>query len=601
MLPTTTITITTLYLDPEQLIPFIKTHNIQKIKYHSSILSSSTQNLLLHHPSIILTNIKINISTYFSLSPILQSNPTTQLIHIQNCSFNFSYMDDFTLKTFKIIQTHANLTTLTLKYPPKSIINSIQIFKKLKSLTIINTRLSSLSPSSLALHPHTHLTYLDLKNLPIKNINHLIHPPTLKRLIIQDTPIENIDPIKECYNLISLILTNTQITHIPHINSSNLKKLIISESPIPDLSFIQFYTHLTHLTLHNILSSITSLTIPHSLTDLALIFTNINNITTINPKSTYKHHALFIKQNIFPSFSPSISNSCTHLKLQSVPITHLKHFPSITHLTLTKYYDPDISFISNSCKKLNKLTIIDSTCYKNKYLFDDSSHIIIEKYYNQTLQQLHFLRYNYVTPLYNNHFHTIKTLELNNLTIPSLNFLNLCTNLRYLIIENYHPLNFHTLNPNPNIDTITLTNCPHLTSIQPIITYAPNIHTLTISQCNNLHDITTQTSKFLTSLSITHCDKLIDASALNIKTLIKLNLNNCQNLKRIPTPKFTIFKKILNHHFMPKLESLDLSYCIGLNNIKTILSYKKLNRINISHCINLQFIPHLNDNVEIIC
>lgn len=644
MLPTTTITIITLYLNPEQVIPFIETHNIQKIQYHSKT-SHIVQNLFLHHPAITLTN--ININKFTSICPY-------NLIHIQNCSFDFVNKNNLISKIFKTIQTHTNLTTLTLKYPPQAITSSIQIFKKLKYLTIIEA--DNLTPITQPIN----LILFHIKNTRIKNINSFINPLTLKRLIIQNTPIENINAIKECSNLISLILVNTQITLIPRINSSKLKKLLISESPIntTSFSFIQLFTHLTHLTLHKTPSSITSLTIPHLLTNLALISTNINNITTLNSKSISKRHRIHIVQDTIPTLTSAMYNSCTNLKLEIIPITYIKKFPSIIHLTLTNYNNLKLSLISESCKKLNKLMFIDSTFTNDKYQLNDQSYFIIEKYNKNKLIELYSLRYNHITSTSNN-IYTIKTLELNNLTISSLDFLNSCVNLHDLIIINchkittenlnsinnkistnlrtfnlthckkitklnilahmttlkfltisqfLHPLNFHTLPPNINAHIITLINCPYLTSIQPIITYAPNIHELELSHCNNLYNagITSNSLKHFTSLSLTHCDKLTDTLTLNINTLTHLDLSNCSNLKYIPAPtptsKFNIFKRALNktQYIMTNLESLNLSYCTGLNDIKAISSYGKLNKLNISGCTGLGYIPYLSDEVEII-
>ena len=658
MLPTNIITVITSYLTPQQIIPFLETHNIQKnMIYDSShtYIPTNLQNLLINHPLIAFTSININIHT--------QQYDITKIAKVKGCMYE-SALTNIINPIFKIIQTLANLKTLVLLCPTYFHLTLIPTFKKLKTLNIINAKYITFLPAL----PIT-ISFLRISNSSLTNINPFIlsiQDSSLTHLIIRNAPIKNIDSITTCPNLKTLSLYNTQIHNIPTASIPNLKKLTISNVPIHDIQLTHLI-RLTHLTLHKIPSFITSITIPHPLLHLILIHTHITTITTSTPKTTIttttstpkttNHHTLCINQHEIPTLSPIIYSSCTHLNLKSRNLpntTILQKFSSVTHLKLTNY-TIDMNIISNFFKKLKKLTFNDctitSTPIENNSKFDSPSNLIIENCYNNTLTHLHLLNYNYIIPTYTFHLNALTTLELNNLTISSLNFLDECTQLINLHITNLHkittldpiincislkvftlqnctsltnliplthlstleilqifdfphPLSSLPSLPNPNLHHITFTHCPHLTSTQHIIQYGPNIQTLEVAHCDNLHDITTlSTSKHLTLLSLIFCNKLTDLSTLNINTLLDLNLNNCPNLKHIPAPKFGtfLFKQLLKtQYIMPNLTSLDLSYCPSLKNIKSASSYGKLEKINITSCPGLKHIPKFNDRIMVI-
>jgi len=148
------------------------------------------------------------------------------------------------------------------------------------------------------------ITYLDLRNSNIEDINGIEVFINLTNLILSGNEVNDITPLTNLFNLTHLNLNFTEISDISALGSlTTLTTLDLWWNNISNINALANLTNLVHLDLRgNEISNLSPLT---NLTDLYFLNLNDNNITDVNPLSNLiEVRRLYISVNHISDVSP---------------------------------------------------------------------------------------------------------------------------------------------------------------------------------------------------------------------------------------------------------------------------------------------------------
>lgn len=191
-------------------------------------------------------------------------------------------------------------------------------------------------------------------------------------------------------------------------------------------------------------------------------------------------------------------------------------------------------------------------------------------------------------------------LELRNCQARILRKAAELTSLSTLIIDVFPDLSYlpeGLLQNNPALETLTISSCPHLTSLPWDLRNLRALKSFTIRWCEELSALPQAVRNFtsLESLEITECPSLMSLPEEGIKglcSLRSLSIENCCNLTSLPAS--------IMH--LSSLERLTIMYCSSLTNLPDGLQHlSALRSLSIIKCEELACLPHVNtlQNLEI--
>ncbi|KAL8460859.1 hypothetical protein ACS0TY_031586 [Phlomoides rotata] len=174
------------------------------------------------------------------------------------------------------------------------------------------------------------------------------------------------------------------------------------------------------------------------------------------------------------------------------------------------------------------------------------------------------------------------------------------TSLSTLIIDVFPDLLYlpeGLLQNNSALESLTISSCPHLTSLPWDLRNLRALKSLTIRWCEELSALPQAIRNFtsLESLEITECPSLSSLPEEGIKglcSLRSLSIENCCNLTSLPTS--------IMH--LTTLERLTIMYCSSLSTLPDGLHHlSALRSLSIISCEEMSFLPHFNtlQNLEI--
>jgi Leucine-rich repeat (LRR) protein len=162
-----------------------------------------------------------------------------------NCSVQRVHTPDAELKKYaeeSMGRWIPEIGMLGYDHNDKGVINSNELKKlsvsaleQIKSLVVSEKNLSTIPEINFL----PNLKYVDFSNLPnLSNIK-AVEGTGIKTLIISNTPVKDISPISNCTSLEEINLINTQIVEIPDLSGlSKVKKIKLNGSQIVSLENI---------------------------------------------------------------------------------------------------------------------------------------------------------------------------------------------------------------------------------------------------------------------------------------------------------------------------------------------------------------------------
>ena len=184
--------------------------------------------------------------------------------------------------SLSVISAISNLKTLRIEKTalPADAISAIAILPKLESLTLKNCQLSSIA----GLETLTTLTYLDLSNNTIRNIDALAMLQNLQTLYLHHNALIDLSPLTSLVKLTTLDVSYNSVGSLrPLENLGALTWLNLDSNGLTGLGGLGKLTGLTHLSLaYNGISNISELSACQKLVELNISNNILNNIDTIS-------------------------------------------------------------------------------------------------------------------------------------------------------------------------------------------------------------------------------------------------------------------------------------------------------------------------------
>jgi len=175
-----------------------------------------------------------------------------------------------------------NLTTLKITNTSVSdeVLSAISVMPNLKSLTLRNCGLSSISTLETAVN----LEYLDISENTIRNISALSSAEKLKELYLQQNAIDNSGALAALSNLTKLDISYNSLTTIAPITSiATLTWLDASHNSITDLGNIDTLSALSYLSVsNNALKDISKISKCQNISELYIANNAITDITSLS-------------------------------------------------------------------------------------------------------------------------------------------------------------------------------------------------------------------------------------------------------------------------------------------------------------------------------
>ncbi len=207
---------------------------IKTINFHDGNL----QALVNKYPR--LERLTINVSEVSDISCLMK------LKHLKELSLSFTKIDDSALETLAQL---TNLENLNLYFTKITQLSGLETLKKLKTLNINNT--------------------------PVSSLNGI--PENIETLFMQKTNVQDCASLEQLKNLSSLHLGNNNFNKLPNLTQSSIKILTLPYTNASNLSDLGDLPHLKHINLtHTSVHSVLPLASIHGL-HLVLRQTNVTD------------------------------------------------------------------------------------------------------------------------------------------------------------------------------------------------------------------------------------------------------------------------------------------------------------------------------------
>ena len=195
------------------------------------------------------------------------------------------YLEELTIEDGKagltVLSGLTTLKKLAIRNTPVATeeLSIIGALPNLKELTLAGCRLTT----TAGLETATGLTFLDIQNNNIRNIDALSGMTQLQTLYLCDNAVVEVEPLASLKNLTILDISRNTIRDIfPICELTGLTFLNISENRVTDLSRIDHLTNLTDLRAEkNMISDISKLAACTGLTNLNLANNSITDISVV--------------------------------------------------------------------------------------------------------------------------------------------------------------------------------------------------------------------------------------------------------------------------------------------------------------------------------
>ena len=401
------------------------------------------------------------------------------------------------------------------------------------------------------------LTTLHIRSI-MRNTTLLSLCTKLKRLIIEDTRIEDISVLSSCVNLEYLKLSNLHITNITPLSSCvNLKILNLSDNSITEVTPLGSLVNLEDLNLEgNPITDISPLESCLNLFHLNLSSTNVFSIESLRYCTKLK--SLSLSTTEISNIEPLSSHICLEkLALNNTKVTDLEPIRvcvNLETLTLTSTGISDITPLS-SCTKLenlflsiNKISNIDSLsglinltklCLNDTRITDITplSNLVKLNYLNLSKTKI-----SDITPL--SRCINLDDLDLSKTKILDITPLSRCTKIKELDLSITKISDISCLSSFVNLEILALVNTQVL-NIWPL------------SQCLKLRMLFLESTGVDSIESLSSCFNLEELSLKNTKVTNINPLFPCKNLQYLYLEDTNVSNIEVISLFM-KLTTLDL-------------------------------------------
>jgi len=179
----------------------------------------------------------------FSLLSEMKNLKSLRIIDVKPINFNFlNNLGE--LKALSIAGNdcrnlpnlkQAKLTFLDLDNCKITDLNFLTNISNIEILWLKDNKISDLSPIAMM----NKLNFLAVPNNPIKDISSIVNLTSLDRIIISDTQITDLSPLKNLTELTYLDIRSTNVTSVaPLVNLPKLKILLLDKDKIKDLNLL---------------------------------------------------------------------------------------------------------------------------------------------------------------------------------------------------------------------------------------------------------------------------------------------------------------------------------------------------------------------------
>ncbi|MBE6902998.1 MAG: tetratricopeptide repeat protein [Ruminococcaceae bacterium] len=214
------------------------------------------------------------------------------LDNLQHLSLSSNQISD--LSPLEVI---TSIKTLNLSSNKINNIEALSGFSALSTLNLASNELTDISP----VFELVNLKELDASENQISDISGIKSMKGLKKLVLSANPLENLSPLEDFNTLEQLELAKNNISDLSSLEGLQLKKLILTNCNITNISSLGYLTKLEYLDLKN------------TTTDTNII-PYINNIVDITPLSKLKNLQVLMLNMNQNLVDISALTKCTSLK-----------------------------------------------------------------------------------------------------------------------------------------------------------------------------------------------------------------------------------------------------------------------------------------------
>lgn len=227
-------------------------------------------------------------------------------------------------KSYEDLQYLTHLTRLTIHKDSQGDLAVLDSLQELRELDLSGRRLSEADLSRIAAHPN--LTHLSLAGCSLSTIQPLSPLTELTYLDLRENTIRNIDVLSAMTGLQHLYLGNNVVNTLNSIGSlTKLETLDISYNAVASLSALSGLRNLKTLTAgHNQIDSASALT---GLTKLEVLDLSHNNLSTLSPLSTL---TALIELNCSNNALTAMTGleKLTHLRIANLSYNQITELPA---------------------------------------------------------------------------------------------------------------------------------------------------------------------------------------------------------------------------------------------------------------------------------